>query len=100
LESAYFDPAHIRATSKHHGLKNRCIFRFERGTDPEMAPIALNRACHLILELARRKCLFGMTDVYPEKLQPYKIAFSFNSCFEIAEKKSEKYSEKFCLLWE
>lgn len=90
LESAYFDPTHIRLSSKHHGLKTDASFRFERGTDPEMVPIALNRAVNLILEIAGGNICSEMTDVYPEKLQASKIAFSFNSCFEIAGKEIPK----------
>lgn len=75
MESAYFDPTHIRLSSKHHGLKTDASFRFERGTDPEMVPIALNRAVNLILEIAGGNICSEMTDVYPEKLQASKIAF-------------------------
>ena len=44
LESAYFAPAVVRRTSQAHGLKTDASFRFERGTDPYMVPLALQAA--------------------------------------------------------
>jgi phenylalanyl-tRNA synthetase beta chain len=41
LESAYFDPASIRKSSKRHALKTDSSFRFERGCDPELT-LSLN----------------------------------------------------------
>ena len=52
LESAYFDPASIRRTSKSHGLQTDASFRFERGADPRITPYALKRAASLVLECA------------------------------------------------
>ena len=34
LESAYFNPASVRRTSKKLGLKTEASMRFERGADP------------------------------------------------------------------
>ena len=52
LESAYFDPVHIRKTSKHHDLQTDASFRFERGVDPEMTMYALKRAAMMMKEIA------------------------------------------------
>lgn len=52
LESAYFDPASIRRTSKREGLQTDASFRFERGADPQVTLYALKRAAELILECA------------------------------------------------
>lgn len=52
LESAFFDPASIRATSKKLGLSSDASYRYERGVDPEMVIPAGLRALQLILELA------------------------------------------------
>ncbi len=52
LESAYFDPVHIRKTSKHHDLQTDASFRFERGVDPEMTIYALKRAALMMKEIA------------------------------------------------
>ena len=55
LESAYFDPASVRKTSKRLGLQTDASFRFERGADPEICIYALKRAALLIEECAGGK---------------------------------------------
>ena len=65
LESAWFDPASIRRTSKAQGLHTEASHRFERGADIEMAPVALDRAAILIAQLAGGEVLRGVLDVYP-----------------------------------
>ena len=52
LESAYFNSVSVRKTAKRHGLNTDSSFRFERGTDPEMTAIAIQRAALLIQDLA------------------------------------------------
>ena len=52
LESAAFDPASVRRTSRALGLLSDSSYRFERGVDPEMIAAASSRATALILELA------------------------------------------------
>ncbi len=64
LESAWFDPVHIRKTSKHHDLQTDASFRFERGIDPEMVLYALKRAALLIKEIAGGKISSDIKDVY------------------------------------
>ncbi|MBS1647855.1 MAG: phenylalanine--tRNA ligase subunit beta [Bacteroidetes bacterium] len=80
LESAYFDAAAIRKTAKHLSLKTDSSFRYERGTDPEITVVALTRAAHLILELAGGQVSSPLVDIYPEKIEPYKVAFSYANC--------------------
>ena len=70
LESAYFDPASIRATSKRLGLSTEASYRFERGADREAPVRALNRCCHLILELAGGRCSGPLIDEYPGRISP------------------------------
>jgi len=67
LESAYFDPVTIRRGSKTLGLGTESSRRFERGADPEMAPVANDRACKMIAELAEGQILKGIVDKYPKK---------------------------------
>ncbi|MGH9480959.1 MAG: phenylalanine--tRNA ligase subunit beta [Terriglobales bacterium] len=40
LESAWFDPLSVRRTARRHGLRTDASHRFERGADPEAAPLA------------------------------------------------------------
>lgn len=69
LESAYFDAGYVRKTAMHHQLKTDASFRFERGTDPNMAVYALKRAALLIQEVAGGKISSEVTDVYPKKIE-------------------------------
>lgn len=77
LESAYFNPASIRKTSKFHGLKTDASFRFERGTDPEMTLYALKRAAMLIQEIAGGEISSEIVDVYPSPLVPEEIKLNY-----------------------
>ncbi|MDX2040366.1 MAG: phenylalanine--tRNA ligase subunit beta [Acidobacteriota bacterium] len=67
LEAAYFTPAQIRATSKALGLATEASYRFERGTDPEIVPVASARATAMIAEIAGGQILSGIVDVYSRK---------------------------------
>lgn len=90
LEAAYFDPSYVRKTGKHHGLKTDSSFRFERGTDPEMTIHALKRAAALIFECAGGILSMGIVDVYPEKLEPFQVAFSYRNCQNLIGKDIDK----------
>jgi len=52
LESAIFNPAHIRKTSKRLGIPSEAAYRFERGVDHLGATFALERAAHLMAEIS------------------------------------------------
>jgi phenylalanyl-tRNA synthetase beta chain len=77
LESAYFNPAHIRRTSKRHGLNTEASFRFERGIDPNITVYALKRAAMLIKEVAGGQISSDITDIYPNPVKPFKIELNF-----------------------
>jgi len=94
LESAYFDSGFIRKTSKYHALKTDASFRFERGTDPNITVDALNRAANLIFELAGGVLSMDVVDIYPEKLEPYKIAFSYADCDALIGKEIDRVTIK------
>lgn len=73
LEVAYFDPAHIRRTSSHFGLKTDASFRYERGTDPNMPPFAIRFAALLIQELAGGKPVDKIFDLYPAPVADFEF---------------------------
>ncbi len=52
LESAYFDPANIRATAAKLGISTDSSYRFERGVDKGGVKFASDRATSLIKEKA------------------------------------------------
>ena len=68
LESAYFDPASIRRSSRWLGMSTDAAFRFERGIDPEGVVRALNRAAQLIAEISGGTICSGCIDQYPRKI--------------------------------
>ncbi len=52
IESAWFDPATVRAMAKRHGMHTDASHRFERGADWGITPLACDRVAELILESA------------------------------------------------
>lgn len=52
LESAFFAPERIAGRARRYGLHTDSSHRFERGVDPEMGALAIERATQLILEIA------------------------------------------------
>jgi len=79
LESAYFNPVSIRKTAKRHGLKTDSSFRFERGTDPNMPVLALQRAALLIQEVAGGTVSSGVTDLYPNVVEPFSFEVNYKN---------------------
>ncbi len=77
LESAYFDPRHVRKTAKRHVLQTDASFRFERGTDPNITLFALKRAALLIKELAGGTISSEIKDVYPKPIKKWTIDVSY-----------------------
>ncbi len=73
LESAYFDPAGNRRTSKKLGMETEAAYRFGRGIDYGGCLSAANRAAQLIQELAGGTVIEGVVDVYPAPIQPVPI---------------------------
>lgn len=63
VESAYFNPASIRKTSKSQTLQTDASFRYERGADPEVPLYALKRAVLLIQECAGGTVSGGIQEV-------------------------------------
>jgi phenylalanyl-tRNA synthetase beta chain len=65
LESAHFDALSVRRTARRLGMHTEASHRFERGTDPEMAAVACDRAAALIAEIAGGRVCKGRIDVNP-----------------------------------
>lgn len=79
LESAYFDPIHIRKTSRFHGLQTDASFRFERGANIDISITALKRAALMIREIAGGKISSEIVDVYPKPLSHPVVVLSYNN---------------------
>jgi phenylalanyl-tRNA synthetase beta chain len=65
IESAWFKPQNIRATSKRLELRTESSYRFERGADIGICDWASRRAAQLILDTAGGELLSGVVDAYP-----------------------------------
>jgi phenylalanyl-tRNA synthetase beta chain len=73
LESAYFDPATTRRTSRTLDLRTDAAYRFERGADIEGLVDASARTAQLVAELAGGVVARGMIDVYGRKRRPVRV---------------------------
>lgn len=74
IESAYFNPSSVRKTSKTLGLSTDSSYRFERGCNPHITPLAAERAAQLIAEMSGGEIVEGLIDVYPAKILPKEIS--------------------------
>ncbi len=74
LESAYFNPASIRRTSKKLGLSTEASYRFERGADWNNTIPAIARTCILLEELAGGRIAGSLQDIYPDTIDPVCIS--------------------------
>lgn len=70
LESAWFLPPSVRATSRKLGLKTEAAARFERGADLAMPVLALRRALTLLQETGAGRLVGGVTDIAPRSPEP------------------------------
>ncbi len=50
IEGAHFDPVTVARTARRHKLGSEASKRFERGVDPQMAPVAVQRVVDLLVE--------------------------------------------------
>lgn len=74
IESAYFNPATIRRTSKRLGLSSEASYRFERGVDPDALIHALERAAQLMGAVGGGRVVGPRLDEYPAPLQHPRLA--------------------------
>ncbi|MEP1382608.1 MAG: phenylalanine--tRNA ligase subunit beta [Paraglaciecola sp.] len=51
LESAFFDPDLIMGKARQYGLHTDASHRYERGVDPQLQKVAMERASSLLLEI-------------------------------------------------
>jgi phenylalanyl-tRNA synthetase beta chain len=70
LESAYFSPAGILATSRTMGIRTEASQRFEKGVDPEGVIPAMNRAAELMAACAGGTVCPGIIDNRPVPPKP------------------------------
>lgn len=76
LESAYFEPASIRRTSRRLGLQTESSYRFERGVDWNQIGSALDRLKAILMDIAAAKPKGRLTDVIGIRPKTVRIAMS------------------------
>lgn len=70
LEAAHFDAVSVARSSRRHKLPSEAAKRFERGTDPELPPVAAQYAAELLVEYGGGTIDAGVTDVNHVKPRP------------------------------
>lgn len=75
LESANFNGTHIRLTAKKLGLRTDASSKYEKGLDPNLSILALDRACQLINMLKCGKVLKGHLDFYPNRRESHTVEY-------------------------
>jgi phenylalanyl-tRNA synthetase beta chain len=73
IESAYFKPQNIRATSKALDLRTDASYRFERGADIGICDWASRRTAQLIQQVAGGTVLAEAVDAYPVPVKQTEI---------------------------
>ena len=76
IESAYFQPASVRRTSKRLGLSTEASYRFERGADIEAPLRALARTCELLERIGAGRVREHWVDAYPGRRRSPILALS------------------------
>ncbi len=73
LESACFNPVSVRRTARMLNMATDASYRFERGVDPQLAPIAMERAVRLLCRVAGATVVAGGVDWAEGVCQPDSI---------------------------
>ena len=55
IESAYFNPQAIMGRARQYGMHTDASHRYERGVDPALAPLAMDRITNLIIQICGGK---------------------------------------------
>lgn len=90
IECAYFNPVSVRKTARRHGLNTDSSFRFERGIDPDNTIYVLKRAAMMVKELAGGKISSDIVDIYPNKIEGFKVNLSLDKVNKLIGKNIER----------
>ncbi len=73
LEAANFEMSNVRRTARNQKLRTEASARFERGIDPNLAGIAVERSVALIQEMLPEARVTRIDDVYAETRKPFEL---------------------------
>lgn len=97
LEVAHFDPVMVRKSAKRHGLSTDAHYRFERGVDPNLPPVASARAAALIADLTGGTLHPGSSEVGQDaalRTVPYRPSrVDFLMALNVPPDKQQQYLE-------
>ena len=94
LESAWFSPSSVRATSLKHGLRTEAAIRFEKGVDISGAVNALSRGAQLITATAGGNITGSIIDVYPVPALKKEITLKYDYLKKLSGKQYSPVSVK------
>ncbi|WP_252249994.1 phenylalanine--tRNA ligase subunit beta [Clostridium sp. ZBS13] len=97
FESANFDGTNIRVNSKKLNLRSEASGRFEKDIDPNLAKLAIDRACTLICELGAGEVIEGTIDIYNKKKESGKVIVDSNWVNKFLGTNLSKEEMKKCL---
>lgn len=83
IESAWFKPQNIRATSKKLELRTESSYRFEREADIGISDWASRRAALLILQTAGGTLASGVVDAYPQPRTQKQLKLRYHKVTEL-----------------
>jgi phenylalanyl-tRNA synthetase beta chain len=83
IESAWWDPAIVRAMSRRHGLHTDASHRFERGADFDSTTLSCDRVGELILQSAGGELIGDVIDVVPRRLDQAPIGLRVSEVHRI-----------------
>lgn len=69
LEAAHWDPASVARAVRRHKLPSEAAKRFERGVDPQIAGVALQRCADLLIEHGGATGIVGHTAVGAQQVR-------------------------------
>ncbi|MDD3570187.1 MAG: phenylalanine--tRNA ligase subunit beta [Lachnospiraceae bacterium] len=75
FESANFNGPNVRITAKKLGLRTDASSKFEKGLDPNISRIAVDRAVQLVEMLGCGTVVKGAVDCYPNKRETWQLSY-------------------------
>ncbi len=73
LEAANFNMANVRRTARGQKLRTEASARFERGIDPNLAWIAIQRSVALIQDMLPEAKVTSLADIYDHPREPVEL---------------------------
>ncbi|MCP3977183.1 MAG: phenylalanine--tRNA ligase subunit beta [bacterium] len=73
MEAASWNPPTVMYTSRRHDMRSEASARFERGVDPNLAVMADDRACQLLVAIAGGEVLESQIDIVANAFSPISI---------------------------